>query len=165
MSMLRSLLAFIALPCVMAGAVPWIIVRSTGDSAEYVIPGFTVLAVGLLLLLLCVREFHTTGKGTLAPWDPPKHLVVTGPYAITRNPMYIAVLAILSGWSLLFNSVELVVYLVVLATAFHLRVILYEEPRAQKQFGGAWVVYKSTVRRWIPDRTRSTIQHDKIVDI
>lgn len=150
--MLRSLFAFIALPCMMAGALPWIIVRSTGNKVEYLVPGFAVFAVGFLLLLLCVREFHTIGKGTLAPWDPPRHLVVTGPYAITRNPMYIAVLAILSGWSLLFNSVELVTYLVILAAAFHLRVVLHEEPRAQKKFGGAWVVYKSTVRRWIPGR-------------
>lgn len=152
MRMLRSLFAFLVLPCVVAGVVPWIIVRFTGSSSEYVTFGAAVMCVGSLLLLLCVREFHTTGKGTLAPWDPPQNLVVTGPYAITRNPMYIAVLAILSGWALLFNSVELVGYLLIVATAFHLRVVLYEEPRAQKRFGAAWFVYKSTVRRWIPAR-------------
>jgi protein-S-isoprenylcysteine O-methyltransferase Ste14 len=109
-----------------------------------------LLGMGGFLLLWCVRDFFVSGKGTLAPWDPPKHLVVVGLYRHVRNPMYLAVLTIISGWCLLYVSVWLTLYLVFLALAFHLRVIFYEEPWLRRQFGAEWESYATAVSRWLP---------------
>jgi protein-S-isoprenylcysteine O-methyltransferase Ste14 len=95
-----------------------------------------------------------SGKGTLAPWDPPKHLVIVGLYRFTRNPMYVGVLLMTAGWSLLAGSPSLAGYVVILAIAFHLRVVLFEEPRLRKQFGEEWASYSATVSRWMPRRPR-----------
>lgn len=111
-----------------------------------------MLAVGGILLLWCVRDFFVSGKGTLAPWDPPKRLVIVGLYRHVRNPMYLAVLAIVAGWTLLYASTAMATYLVFLAVAFHLRVILHEEPWLQRQFGDEWEAYAGSVSRWLPRR-------------
>jgi protein-S-isoprenylcysteine O-methyltransferase Ste14 len=66
--------------------------------------GLALLAVGLVLLLWCARDFFVSGRGTLAPWDPPKRLVIVGLYRFVRNPMYIAVLILLAGWSVATGS-------------------------------------------------------------
>ena len=146
----RALLAFLALPGVVAGLVPALIVyggaKGHGGSAA----GFGLAAVGLVLLLSCVREFFVSGKGTLAPWDPPKHLVAVGLYRYVRNPMYIAVLMIVLGWALAFGSAWLALYSLLLAVAFHLRVLLHEEPWLRRHFGPEWEAYSSSVRRWLP---------------
>ena len=106
------------------------------------------LILGAAILLWCVRDFYVSGKGTLAPWDPPKHLVTVGLYRFTRNPMYVGVLLLLCGWSVLAGSPLLAGYTVFLAIAFHLRVVLYEEPRLKTQFGSEWPNYAATVPRW-----------------
>ena len=59
--------------------------------------GLLPLAIGIVLLLWCVRDFYVVGRGSLAPWAPPKNLVTIGLYRVTRNPMYVAVLTILCG--------------------------------------------------------------------
>jgi protein-S-isoprenylcysteine O-methyltransferase Ste14 len=97
----RGIFAFLALPGVVAFAVPLAL-----SGWEFPFPprypiGFVPLALGVLLLLSCVREFYVAGRGTLAPWAPPQHLVVTGPYRYCRNPMYVGVVLILAGWAAL----------------------------------------------------------------
>jgi protein-S-isoprenylcysteine O-methyltransferase Ste14 len=109
-----------------------------------------LFCIGFLLLLWCVRDFYVSGKGTLAPWDPPKRLVVVGLYRFVRNPMYVAVLTVVAGWSLAFGSRWLGLYLGILAVAFHLRVLFYEEPWLSRQFGADWVAYSKAVPRWLP---------------
>jgi protein-S-isoprenylcysteine O-methyltransferase Ste14 len=106
----RALLAFLALPGVVAFAVPifWLIVTSHTRLAQPL--GLVPLVVGCLALLWCVRDFYVRGKGTLAPWAPPVHLVVVGPYRYTRNPMYVAVTLILLGWAISFGLRGLYVY-------------------------------------------------------
>lgn len=112
--------------------------------------GAVPLAIGLVMLLWCVRDFYVSGKGTLAPWDPPRRLVIVGLYRFTRNPMYVGIALLLAGWSLLTASPLLAGYMVFLAIAFHLRVVLYEEPRLKKKFGEEWAKYAATVPRWLP---------------
>ena len=112
--------------------------------------GAVPLAIGLVMLLWCVRDFYVSGKGTLAPWDPPKSLVIVGLYRFTRNPMYVSIALLLGGWSLIAASPLLAGYTVILAIAFHLRVLLYEEPRLKKQFGEKWASYATAVPRWLP---------------
>ena len=62
------------------------------------------------MLLWCVRDFYVSGRGTLAPLDPPKRVVIVGLYRFVRNPMYVAVLTILVGWALLYGSWLLAVH-------------------------------------------------------
>ena len=147
---LRALIAFLALPCVVAGLIPFLI--ASGDKQRHggFVIGFGVLALGVVLLLWCVRDFYVAGKGTVAPWDPPKQLVVVGLYRFVRNPMYVAVLTVVLGWTLVFGSTWLTFYVVALAMAFHLRVLLYEEPRLRQQFATEWTAYFSAVPRWLP---------------
>src|SRR5688572_7186361 len=94
----RAFMAFVALPGVVAGLVPALIAVSEARRDGYWTFGFVPLGLGLVLLIWCVRDFFVSGRGTLAPWDPPKHLVVVGLYRFVRNPMYVAVLMVLAGW-------------------------------------------------------------------
>jgi len=138
------------LPGTVAGLIPaWIVSsdRSRGHGSSL---GSVPIAIGVVMLLWCVRDFYVSGKGTLAPWDPPKRVVIVGLYRFTRNPMYVGILFLLGGWSLLAASPWLAGYAVFLAIAFHLRVLLYEEPVLKKQFGEEWAGYAATVPRWWP---------------
>jgi protein-S-isoprenylcysteine O-methyltransferase Ste14 len=157
---IRASIAFLALPVVVAGIVPLTIV---GGNFQNVRTSYAIipLVIGLILLLWCVRDFYVAGKGTLAPWDPPKHLVAVGLYRFVRNPMYLAVLTLVAGWALMFWSVWLLAYLIFLAVAFHLRVLFYEEPRLERNFGSEWKNYSGKVPRWLPNprliRSRSKV--------
>jgi len=86
----RALLAFVACPGIVAIAIPVIWLRATSQQLVQAL-GLLPLAVGFVALLWCVRDFYVSGKGTLAPWAPPRNLVVVGLYRYTRNPMYVAV--------------------------------------------------------------------------
>jgi protein-S-isoprenylcysteine O-methyltransferase Ste14 len=144
----RALLAFLALPGVVAFAVPifWLIVTSHTRLAQPL--GLVPLVVGCLALLWCVRDFYVRGKGTLAPWAPPVHLVVVGPYRYTRNPMYVAVTLILLGWAISFGLRGLYVYAIIVAVSFHLRVVFGEEPSLARTHGAQWHEYARRVPRW-----------------
>jgi protein-S-isoprenylcysteine O-methyltransferase Ste14 len=144
----RAILAFLALPAVVAFAIP-LIVTAWMQSLSVRNPfGLVMLLCGLLLLLACVREFYVSGRGTLAPWAPPKYLVVSGPYRYCRNPMYVGVELILLGWAALYWSALLLLYAVGVAALFHLRVVLTEEPWAARTFGEGWYAYRTTMPRW-----------------
>ena len=142
----RALAAFLALPGVVAYLVPWLL-RPRGQPMHPA--GVPVLVVGTKLLLWCVRDFYVAGRGTLAPWAPPRRLVTVGLYRASRNPMYLAVLLILAGWALAFRDRTLWGYAVMIAVAFHLRVVLGEEPWLARTHGAAWHAYRARVRRWL----------------
>jgi protein-S-isoprenylcysteine O-methyltransferase Ste14 len=145
----RALIAFLALPGVVAFAVP-IVLLWRSDHASLKQPlGLVPLAGGLLGLLWCVRDFYVAGKGTLAPWSPPLRLVVVGLYRYSRNPMYVSVGLILIGWAISFASLSLCWYALAVVVAFHLRVLLAEEPWLARTFGDAWKEYRSRVPRWL----------------
>jgi protein-S-isoprenylcysteine O-methyltransferase Ste14 len=148
----RALLAFLALPAVIAGLVPWLLLSSDRWRMRGTLLGWPVLLFGAVVLLWCVWDFYRIGKGTLAPWDPPTKLVVLGLYRLVRNPMYIGVLGCVAGWALIKGSPVLAIYTVVVAIAFHLRVIFYEEPTLARLFGNDWQRYRTTVNRWLPKR-------------
>lgn len=156
MLLLRAAISFLALPTVVAGVVPPLLVRDMPIARQMVVPGSLLLAVGSALLVWCVRDFFVSRRGTLAPWDPPKRLVVVGLYRFTRNPMYVAVLAIVAGWSVLYVSPLLALYAVLLAVGFHLRVRWHEEPWLERQFGAEWEAYARRTRRWLPTLRPST---------
>ncbi len=147
-SLLRALVAFLALPGVVAYLTPLLFFRPASDHPWHH-TGWAVVALGSLLLLWCVRDFFVSGRGTLAPWDPPRELVVSGPYRWSRNPMYIAVLIVLLGWHLLFQSLALFGYLAVVGLSFHLRILLHEEPFLAEAHPAEWSAYKAKVPRWL----------------
>jgi len=141
----RALLAFLALPAMVAGLIPWLLApRDTAFRAV----AWPILMLGVGLLLWCVRDFYRAGHGTLAPWSPPITLVTVGLYRVSRNPMYVAVVLVLIGWAVGFGSPRLTLYAAVVALAFHLRVVTYEEPWLARTFGAAWIAYRSRVPRW-----------------
>ena len=145
----RALFAFLALPGVVAFAVPIATVLHTQHTRVVRAWPLIVLVCGIGLLLWCVRDFYVSGKGTLAPWSPPRRLVFTGLYRHSRNPMYISVLMILLGWAIAFDVTALLWYAILIAIAFHLRVVLGEEPWLARTHGEEWTRYRSEVRRWI----------------
>lgn len=145
----RALFAFLALPGVVAGVVPYLILRSNPATSAGYRAGWVLLAIGLLTLLACVREFYVAGKGTLAPWSPPKHLVTTGLYRYSRNPMYVGVLLLLGGWALATGVPALGWYAGIVALAFHFRIMWYEEPVLNRLFGDTWAAYRQRTRRWL----------------
>ena len=148
--LLRSTLSFAAMPGIVAYLVPVLIVRTGAGPTR--LEGLIVAAAGTGVLLWCVHDFHVRGRGTLAPWDPPARLVVTGLYGYSRNPMYLGVLLILLGWALAWRLQALWVYLGVIGLAFHLRVVLGEEPWLAARYGDAWSRYRRAVPRWVGRR-------------
>lgn len=150
----HALAAFLALPGVVAFLVPWLL-RPRGAPSHAI--GLLPLGAGVVLLLWCVRDFYVAGRGSLAPWAPPERLVTVGLYRISRNPMYVAVVTILAGWALLFASRTLWLYAAIVATAFHLRVVLGEEPWLARTHGDEWTAYTARVPRWLlPFRSSSS---------
>lgn len=145
---LRALLAFLALPGMVAFVVPLVI--TPADRRHWVNPwGLAPLALGVIVLALTVREFYVVGRGTLAPWAPPRTLVTSGLYRYSRNPMYLGVLLIVSGWAVGLQSWPLVIYAAAVAMAVHLRVLLHEEPFLARTHGEAWTAYQAQVGRWL----------------
>ncbi|MGD7035247.1 methyltransferase family protein [Methylotuvimicrobium buryatense] len=145
---IQALFAFLALPGIVAFAVPvtWLWLS---DHTSLVQPlGIAPLFTGSLALFWCVRDFYVSGKGTLAPWAPPTRLVNVGLYRYTRNPMYISVMLILLGWVLCFGAPGQFVYTVILSVGFYLRVVLGEEPLLARKYGEEWAHYSSRVPRW-----------------
>ena len=147
---LRALLAFLMVPVIVAGFVPFMLAAYDPYKANGNYTGLLPLGIGLFILVWCVRDFYVAGKGTLAPWDPPKNLVTTGLYRHVRNPMYVGVLLILAGWAIITASPIVLGFSLFMFTAFYFRVKLHEEPWAERTFAHQWLDYKNNVPRWLP---------------
>jgi protein-S-isoprenylcysteine O-methyltransferase Ste14 len=150
----RSIFWAALLPGVVAGVVPWRFfgldqvhpdLRRLLQSA-----GLLCIGAGAALLLTCIWEFARSGRGTLAPVDPPRQLVVRGLYRYVRNPMYLSVTVILLGEALLAGSRALLLYWAAWFFAVNLFVIGYEEPALRRRFGASYEKYARQVRRWLP---------------
>lgn len=150
MLFVRALLAFLALPAVVAFIVPWLLLPEDRWRMEGSFAGWLILAFGLFVLLICVRDFYVFGKGTLAPWDPPKTLVTGGLYKFARNPMYLGVLGIVAGWSLITGSRVLGAY-----AAFGADPIIPPVP-GLRQVEGIWTNGEITGMKTIPKRLTLT---------
>jgi protein-S-isoprenylcysteine O-methyltransferase Ste14 len=109
---------------------------------------------GAALLLYCIFDFAWFGLGTLAPIDPPRNLVVRGPYRYLRNPMYLGVLAVLTGEAIAFRSRFLPPFVLFFMFGVNLFVRFYEEPALRRQFGETYIRYCAAVPRWVPQRPK-----------
>jgi protein-S-isoprenylcysteine O-methyltransferase Ste14/pimeloyl-ACP methyl ester carboxylesterase len=145
----RALLAFLALPGVIAFLVPLLWAWPAARERGFAWLALVLLLPGIGLLLWCVREFAVRGKGTLAPWDPPRHLVASGLYRLSRNPMYLSVSLILLGWAIGFRAWPLFAYALVVMAAFHARVVFFEEPWLTRTHRDDWTRYARRVPRWL----------------
>ncbi len=149
-----TFLFLIVAPGVVAGLIPWLItgwqVPDWGSWIWLVAPvaGALILA-GVVFLLAAFIRFALAG-GTPAPPAPTQHLVVDGPYRYVRNPMYLAVAAIILGQALLFGSWWALLYLGIALTAVVLFVKLYEEPTLEETYGEEYREYRRNVRGWWP---------------
>jgi protein-S-isoprenylcysteine O-methyltransferase Ste14 len=112
--------------------------------------GLPPILLGAVTYLWCAWDFTFAGRGTPAPIDPPKELVVKGLYRYVRNPMYVGVTLILLGEALLFESAVLFLYAGFLLVCAHLFIVYYEEPTLKRLFGASYESYCKSVPRWIP---------------
>jgi protein-S-isoprenylcysteine O-methyltransferase Ste14 len=150
--------AFFALaPATVAGLVPWWLTgwrlaRPLAEWAPLRGLGGLLVVVGTSALVHAFVRFVVEGLGTPAPVAPTERLVVGGLYRYVRNPMYLAVLAAITGQALLLWQVVLVPYAAVVALAFVLFVLGYEQPSLQRQFGAQYEAYRRAVPGWWPRR-------------
>ncbi len=116
------------------------------------VTGMVVGAVGAALAVSCIVAFALVGKGTPAPFDPPRRLVIQGPYRFVRNPMYIGAGLAITGAALFYQSFALIGYVGAFLLVSHLLVAAYEEPTLRRSFGKDYEVYCDKVGRWWPKR-------------
>jgi protein-S-isoprenylcysteine O-methyltransferase Ste14 len=143
-------------PGTVCGLVPWLITgwRSPGDSTSWVdAVGRLLVLAGAAVLVHAFVAFAWHGRGTPAPAAPTERLVVTGAYRHVRNPMYVAVLAVVLGQVLLFASWGLFSYVVLIGVAMGLFVHIYEEPTLREAYGPAYDEFCENVPRWLPRLT------------
>lgn len=156
---LRSILWTLLLPGLFAGYLPWRffgLAQVQPDLRNPVhILALLMIGAGAALLLTCIWEFARSGRGTLAPVDPPRELVVRGLYRYVRNPMYLSVTMIVLGEVLLTGSRGLFVYWAIWFVAVNLFVIGYEEPTLRRRFGESYERYTREVGRWLPSVRRT----------
>ena len=156
----RMLITILILPGTALVLVPGVILWVTSDpevgltiagrgDVDYWI-GLVAAMLGLVLAVSTVRLFLTLGEGTPAPWDPPKKLVVAGPYCHVRNPMITAVLLMLVGESLIFQSSAIGVWILVFFVVNGVYFPLSEEKGLEQRFGDDYLRYKRNVPRWLP---------------
>jgi protein-S-isoprenylcysteine O-methyltransferase Ste14 len=115
------------------------------------VAGMILGAAGAAVALWCVFAFAFIGRGTPAPFDPPRRLVVRGPYRFVRNPMYMGAALALASAALFYESWRLLGYACLFLLVTHLFVVLYEEPTLRRTFGQEYENYCVQVRRWWPN--------------
>jgi protein-S-isoprenylcysteine O-methyltransferase Ste14 len=161
MSPLRPLVAVLALPGTVTLLVPaWIVWSSAGSTLGWsglgawrfvpMAAGAALLGIGLTLMARTITLFARVGRGTLAPWDPPRRLVVRGIYRHVRNPMISGVLCVLLGEALLLGVPRLFGWFALFLLANLIYIPLFEEPGLLRRFGDDYRRYCAHVPRWIP---------------
>lgn len=163
MLFVRAILSIVVLPGTALVLVPaWLL--SASDSEETATSvwrasdplfwcALLLLLAGLGLLASTISLFFRRGRGTLAPWDPPEHLVITGPYRYVRNPMITGVVTALAGEALLFESNPVGAWCLVFFAISAVHFPLVEEPGLRHRFGEEYSQYCANVPRWLPRLT------------
>jgi len=152
-----TLLFLVVAPGVVSGLVPWLLTgwHATGVAAWLQVLGWVIIGLGAAVLLEAFARFVIEGVGTPAPTAPTEKLVVGGLYRYVRNPMYLAVVALILGQALVLGRWVLVGYGFVFGLTVWSFVHWYEEPTLRRQFGSAYDDYRAAVPGWWPRRRRS----------
>ncbi len=147
--LLKNLLFTLVVPGTIGVYVPLFLARGRSAATGLTfLFALALLALGGVIYAWCVWDFAVFGRGTPAPIDAPKKLVVRGLYRYTRNPIYLGVLTVLLGWAVMFQA--LLIYTLCVGICFHLFVVFYEEPRLGRQFGAEYHDYCERAGRWLP---------------
>ena len=154
---LKNLVFTLAVPGTAGVYVPLLLAsgRAAASGLMFLV-ALALLVTGGVIYAWCVWEFAAFGRGTPAPIDAPKKLVVRGLYRYTRNPIYVGVLTVILGWTVMFRAMNLLIYAFCVAICFHLFVVFYEERRLRGQFGSEYDDYCAKVGRWLPARKPGT---------
>ena len=151
---LRTLLFTILIPGTVLVLLPLALVPSGLGPHFYFGPasysGLVPLLAGLSMIVACFTDFVRRGRGTPAPYDPPRQLVTSGLYRYVRNPQYVGVVLVVVGEALLSGAAVLFGYAAFLAVGYHLVVRYYEEPTLSRRFGEAYARYREAAPRWLP---------------
>ncbi|MDQ2871139.1 MAG: isoprenylcysteine carboxylmethyltransferase family protein [Acidobacteriota bacterium] len=150
---LGTLVFLFVAPGFVAGLVPYWITRWRFGSPGVPIlrtAGALLVVAGVAVLLEAFWRFAVKGLGTPAPILPTRRLVVSGLYRFVRNPMYLAVTAMVLGQAMLFGDVRLLEYGAFVWCAFHAFVLLYEEPTLTAAYPAEYAIFRANVPRWIP---------------
>lgn len=149
--LLKNLLFTVVVPGTVAIWVPLLLAGGRPPAPGWSFAaGLGLLAVGGAIYAWCLWDFAAFGRGTPAPIDAPKRLVVRGLYRFTRNPMYVGVLTAILGWAVLYRGPDHLLYALTVGTCFQLVVVLYEEPHLRRIFGREYEDYCARVNRWLP---------------
>lgn len=148
----KSVIFFVLAPGMVAGFIPLGLLRigPQVQAGPFSYLAFPLWVIGVAMLVWCFWDFLAKGKGTPAPIDPPRELVVSGLYKYVRNPMYVGVLLVIIGHFLWFGFWNLLIYAALVFLAFSSFVIFYEEPNLKQRFGAAYESYRQRVPRWFP---------------
>ena len=153
--LVKNLLFTVLVPGTVAVYVPLRIAESHSPVSVWgVALALPVFVAGAAVYTWCVWDFATFGRGTPVFVDAPKRLVIRGLYPYTRNPMYVGVLTVILGWSLLFQERGVAIYAMAVGAGFHLFVVLYEERHLRHIFGDEYDDYCARVGRWLPRSRR-----------
>ncbi len=152
MTIFRSLLYLIVEAGLFALYIPLAFLRSGPriEAGPFSLLALPLWLIGSLTVLWSFWAFTFRGRGTPDPTEPPKELVVTGPYRYVRNPIYVGVVFIFLGHFFWFGYWALLIYPALAFIGVHLFVVMYEEPTLKRKFGDAYEAYLKTVPRWIP---------------
>lgn len=137
------------------------VARSYDDRLAMALPlwlrpvGFALGVAGALVAATCIATFIVKGRGTPAPFDPPREFVASGPYRYVRNPMYLGAASVILGAGLVVSSPSIVLLAFGFLAIMHLFVILHEEPALAREFGASYQAYRASVHRWLIWRPRS----------
>jgi protein-S-isoprenylcysteine O-methyltransferase Ste14 len=150
-----SAVFFAVAPGTVAGIVPWWLTgwqlrQPLAYWAPLRVVGIVLVAAGAAVLVHAFTRFVVEGLGTPAPVAPTEHLVVSGLYRYVRNPMYVAVVAVIVGQSLLLWQPVLLPYAAIVSVAFVVFVLGYEQPTLRRQFGSSYEAYQRAVPPWWP---------------
>jgi protein-S-isoprenylcysteine O-methyltransferase Ste14 len=151
MLFLKNLLFTLLVPGTAAVYVPLLLAEGrVPEAGPVLLLALAFFVTGVFIYAWCVWDFAAFGRGTPAPFDPPRKLVVRGLYRYTRNPMYLGILTLLLGWALMFQTPPLAIYAFCSAIGFQLFIVLYEERGLERQYGAEYDIYCSRVGRWLP---------------
>jgi protein-S-isoprenylcysteine O-methyltransferase Ste14 len=151
-----SLIFLVLQPGVMGGLIPYGLTggwESHDPPLVLKVVGGLLLAAGLGFLAHTVIRFVVEGLGTPSPVAPTEHLVVGGVYRYLRNPMYVAVIAVILGQAALLGRSVLVVYAAIFWIVVATFVRFYEEPTLSASYGEQYAAYRRAVRGWWPRLT------------
>lgn len=149
----RTLLVVLGLPLTVAAILPFALSGEATASAGILRTLAQLLFLaGAGLFGWALLSFAMGGQGEPSPLDPPRQLVTGGPYRWSRNPMFVGLLAVILGWAVLYASLTVLGYGVLAAVAFHLFVVMREEPVLFRKFGAPYEAFRARVPRWLPWR-------------